>query len=64
MLTPGARKIFYFLSQNPVPFVQNSAVYLKKAAGFAQNPPPFGLILSKIQRLLLQLEGILDTVDL
>ena len=50
--------------QKTVPFIQNPVGFDKKAAGFAQNPPPFGLILSKIQRLLLQLEGILDAVDL
>ena len=33
-----------FCSQNPVPFVQNVAVYQKIVAGFAQNPPRFNWI--------------------
>jgi len=42
LLTPGAHEIFYFPPQNPVPFVQNVAVYQKNVAGFAQNVAVFG----------------------
>ena len=37
LLTPGARKIFYFFAQNPVPFVQNVAVLAQKEPLFSRS---------------------------